>query len=242
VPGPDSQSQGRRQLLAHLEPFLAGPALPGELLDRALTHRSALAHGQARSDSNEALEFLGDAVLDLVIADRALALRPHADEGTLTQVRAALVNTGSLAEVARGLGLGQLLRLGEGERRTGGAGKLSLLAGACEALIGALYTWAGLPAAAAFITCHLGQRLEALLQCLPHEELDPKSALQERLQAGGAPPPDYRVVASSGPDHRPSFMVQVWHGGRMLGEAEGESKKQAERRAARRALDADGAG
>jgi len=240
VPGQDSQSHGRQQLLAHLEPFLAGSTLAAPLLSKALTHRSALAHGQARSDANEALEFLGDAVLDLVIADQALALCPHADEGTLTQVRAALVNSGSLANVARAIGLGGLLQLGEGERRTGGADKLSLLAGACEALIAALYLAAGLPAAAAFIRSHLGERLEALLKRLPQEELDPKSALQERLQAGGAPPPDYRVISSSGPDHRPSFQVQVWHGGRLLAEAAGESKKQAERRAARRALAGDG--
>ena len=240
MPEQESQNDARAGLLRHLHPFLAGSTLAASLLDKALTHRSALAHGQARSDSNEALEFLGDAVLDLVIADQALALCPHADEGTLTQVRAALVNTGSLADVSRAIGLGEMLQLGEGERRTGGADKLSLLAGACEALIAALYLAAGLPAAAAFIRSHLGERLEALLQRLPQEELDPKSALQERLQAGGAPPPDYRVIASSGPDHRPSFQVQVWHGGRMLAEAEGESKKQAERRAARRALAGDG--
>jgi ribonuclease-3 len=240
VPRADAEKEALAGLREHLEPLLAGTPLAGSLLEKALTHRSSLAHGQARSDSNEALEFLGDAVLDLVIADRALALCPHADEGTLTQVRAALVNTGSLADVARGIGLGGLLQLGEGERRTGGAEKQSLLAGACEALIAALYLTAGLPAAAAFIHSHLGERLASLLKSLPQEEIDPKSALQERLQAGGAPPPDYRVISSSGPDHRPSFQVQVWHGGRMLAEAEGESKKQAERRAARRALAGDG--
>jgi ribonuclease-3 len=226
--------------MEHLQPFLAGARLPGPLLHKAMTHRSALAHGQARSDSNEALEFLGDAVLDLVIAEQALVLRPHADEGTLTQVRAALVNTQSLAEVARSIGLGGLLLLGEGERRTGGSTKISLLAGACEALIAALYLSAGLPAATAFVQAHLGERLQDLLRSLPLEEIDPKSALQERLQVGGAPPPEYRVVASSGPDHRPLFQVQVWHGGRMLAAGEGESKKQAERRAAQEALAADG--
>lgn len=237
--GPQQQDSSGR-LMEHLKPFLNGARFPGSLLRKALTHRSALAHGQARSDSNEALEFLGDAVLDLVIAEQALVLRPHAQEGTLTQVRAALVNTDSLAEVARGIGLGEMLNLGEGERRTGGSGKQSLLAGACEALIAALYLSGGLPAATAFIQAHLGERLQDLLQRLPHEEIDPKSALQERLQAGGSLPPEYRVVASSGPDHRPSFQVEVWHHGRMLAVGEGVSKKEAERRAARRALEEGG--
>jgi ribonuclease-3 len=227
---------GSHSLVKHLEPFLNGADLPPDLLAKAMIHRSGLEHGQARSDSNEALEFLGDSVLDLVIADLALSRCPTAEEGTLTQVRAALVNTGSLAEVARGIDLGSLVQLGEGERRSGGAEKNTILAGACEALIAALYLGGGLPAATAFIKAHLGERLNSLLERLPQEEIDPKSALQERLQTGGAPPPEYRVVSNSGPDHKPSFQVEVWHAGRMLAAAEGVSKKVAERNAAGKAL------
>ncbi len=235
--GPDEL---RHEGLRRLEIELGSPVRPQELLQQALTHRSFLVSGQARCTANETLEFLGDAVLGLVVADMAHAQAPRATEGLLSRVRAALVNTESLAALARRLNLGPLLRLGEGEIRSGGQDKPTILAGACEALMGALYRTGGLPAARGLIEKQLGPRLRELLVSLPAHEIDPKSALQERLQAHGGPPPEYRLVGSSGPDHRRCFRIQVWHGGRMLAEAEGDSKKQAERRAARRALEEAG--
>ncbi|MCZ6833064.1 MAG: ribonuclease III [Acidobacteria bacterium] len=235
--GPEER---RRLCLRRLEKDLGHEIRPWDLLEQALTHRSFLVAGQARCAANETLEFLGDAVLGLVVADMALEQAPQATEGTLSRVRAALVNAEALAALARSLNLGPLLRLGEGEFRSGGHDKTTILAGACEALMGALFRVGGLAAARGLIEKQMGPRLKELLERLPAEEIDPKSALQERLQVRGAPPPEYRLAGSSGPDHRRRFRVQVWHGGRMLAEAAGESKKQAERRAARRALEEAG--
>lgn len=237
----ETESEDRRRLgLRRIEKELGHDIRPRALLEQALTHRSFLVAGQARYTANETLEFLGDAVLGLVVADMAQERAPRATEGTLSRVRAALVNTEALAALARSLELGPLLRLGEGEARSGGHDKTTILAGACEALMGALYRTGGLAAAREWIEKHLGARLGELLQRLPAGEIDPKSTLQETLQVGGASPPEYRVAGSSGPDHRRRFRVQVWHGGRMLAEAEGDSKKQAERQAARRALEEAG--
>lgn len=230
----------RRDGLRRLEKDLGQDIRPRELLEQALTHRSFLVGGQARYTANESLEFLGDAVLGLVVADMALEQAPTATEGLLSQVRAALVNTEALAALARTLNLGPLLRLGEGELRSGGCDKTTILAGACEALMGALFRVGGLAAARGLIEKRMGPRLRELLERLPAGETDPKSALQERLQARGAPPPEYRLAGSSGPDHRRCFRIQVWHCGRMLAEAEGDSMKQAERRAASRALEEAG--
>lgn len=239
--GQETEAEERRRNdLCRLEKALGREIRPQALLEQALTHRSFLVAGQPRSTANETLEFLGDAVLGLVVADMSLAAAPLATEGTLSRVRAALVNSDSLAELARSLKLGPLLRLGQGEVRSGGADKTSILAGACEALIGALYNTGGLEAARGLIEPRLGLRLRELLANLPAGEMDPKSALQERLQVGGAPPPTYMLAGSSGPDHRRRFLIQVWHGGEKLAEAEGESKKQAERRAAQQALEAAG--
>lgn len=212
------------------------PAARPQVL-KALTHRSSLRPGQPRWQANESLEFLGDAVLDLSIADLALAVAPQAPEGTLSQARAALVNGEALATQARLLGLGPLLILGAGELRSGGQDKTSILAAAFEALMGVLYRQVGLPATRQFVSRLLGAQMRDWLQRLPQEDFDPKSTLQERLQAGGAAAPEYRMIASSGPSHHRHFTVQVWHEEVLLAQGEGESKKQAEREAARQALE-----
>lgn len=209
------------------------------LLVRALTHRSRAAEraGSGEAD-NEALEFLGDAVLGLVVAEWLYREFPSAREGTTSKLKAALVSAPTLAGMAHDLGLGAHLRLGRGEEKTGGREKENVLADACEALIAALYLDGGLEVARTVVTRHLAPVLERLRRPGRLNALtgDYKSALQERLQARGEPPPTYRVTATEGPDHARRFTVEVRSGSTLLATAEGRSKKDAEQRAARIAL------
>ncbi|NDY41750.1 ribonuclease III [Dissulfurirhabdus thermomarina] len=209
---------------------------PG-LLRQALTHRSyTVEHGDTSPD-NELLEFLGDAVLDLVIS-RLLFDRygGRLREGDLTKMRAGLVNEGRLAAAARELGLGALLRLGRGEERSGGRHKASILADAFEALVGALYLDGGLEAVFRFVRSSFGPLLEHA------EEVgglgDYKSALQEVTQRRYHEAPAYEVVEARGPDHAKHFVVALSLKGRRLATGEGASKKEAEQAAARKALEA----
>lgn len=169
------------------------------LLLRALTHRSA---GGAH---NERLEYLGDAALSLVVAEALYLRLPDAPEGHLSRLRASLVRRSSLAEIARDLGFPRRLRLGSGELKSGGFRRDSILADAFEAVLGAIYLDGGLDALRAVVLRLYGQRLEALPA---HEELkDPKTLLQEKLQARGLPLPLYRVDAVEGEDHCQQFTV-----------------------------------
>ncbi len=215
------------------------------LLDRALTHSSAvpdLRAGQhdpsdAARDigNNERLEFLGDAVLDLLASEYLLENFPDWKEGQLSKSRARLVNARSLERAARALGLGEHLRLGRGEEKTGGRDKPALLADALEAIVAAVFLDAGLQAA--------GDLLKRLLfdQALEERgeriaDSDRKSALQELLQRNGHPPAEYRLARETGPDHRKLFLVEVWADGACLASGEGKTKKEAEQQAARSAL------
>lgn len=201
---------------------------PG-LLDQALTHRS-VAHGGQRG--YERLEFLGDRVLGLVIADLLYDAFPHEDEGAMAKRHVDLVRREALAEVARAIGLGAYLRLSRGEDDAGGRGNDAILADACEAVIAALYRDAGLEAARRFIERYWLVRLKALKQ--PPQ--DAKTALQEWAQGKGLPLPDYRTVERTGPDHMPTFTVSVEVAGSEPAEGEGSSKRAAEQAAAERLL------
>ncbi len=208
-----------------------------ELLELALTHRSTAADAQGSGSvaHNERLEFLGDAVLELVASESLVQYFPEWSEGQLSRSRARLVNAHSLEEVARDLELGSHLRLGKGEEKTGGRDKPALLADAFEAVVAAIYLDGGLDAARQFL------RRTLFRQTFEHggeglADSDRKSALQEFLQARGRPPAEYKIAAESGPDHHKMFHVEVWVNGEPLAAGSGSTKKEAEQLAAREAL------
>lgn len=224
-----------------------------ELLTWALTHRSLAYETNPESlpdptADNEQLEFVGDAVLGLVVAESFFRRFPASREGELTRLRASLVSRRHLGEVAARIDLGSLLRLGRGEEQSGGRRKPALLANALEAVIAALYLDGGLEVARAFIEKHI---IEPTLPDL-HMAMnggdtfsgaigDHKSALQEHLQATGAGQPHYVLTDQSGPDHQKRFRVEVRiedkkGGSRALAESEGTTKKQAQQDAARLAF------
>ena len=206
------------------------------LLDRALTHTSfaneALADGTGH---NESLEFLGDAVIGLVVAEMLHQREPDGPEGVKSKLRARLVAARSLAGRAEAAGLPGLLRLGRGEEKTGGRLKQALWADAYEAVVAAVYLDGGLDAASRFVRRDLADAFDAVGDDAGG---DSKSALQEALQARGQSVPDYVVIAEEGPDHRKQFRVQCRIGGEIAGEGVGHSKKEAQQDAARRALEA----
>lgn len=210
------------------------------LLEHALTHRSR-AHEDASGGvaDNESMEFLGDAVLDLIIADRLFRRFPDYDEGRKSKAKAILVAAPSLAKLGAALGLGEYLLLGRGEERSGGRAKPSLIADAFEAVVAAIYLDGGLPAAERFIDGQFRGALDELRAGRAVSGLvgDHKSALQEWLQARGRPRPDYRVAATRGPAHRKTFAVDLRVGDETVARAEGPSKKAAEQQAAARALE-----
>jgi ribonuclease III len=200
------------------------------LLARCLTHISY--QGSQKDGHNEVLEFLGDAVLDLAISELLIRHYPERSEGDLSRMRAGLVNSDALAEKAAQLNLGALLRLGKGEERSGGRTKASILAGAFEALVGAVFRDGGYQAAFAFIERYfavdlgekqLGQR-------------DFKTRLQEISQMLFRAPPVYRIISEKGPDHAKRFLTEIAVNGKVLGRGEGSSKKQSEQEAAKKAL------
>ncbi|MXW94624.1 MAG: ribonuclease III [Acidimicrobiaceae bacterium] len=200
------------------------------LLELALTHRSWCAE-HSGSSSNQRLEFLGDAVLGLVVAQRLYSRFGRWSEGDLAKTRAALVNSATLAEVGRSVGLGGLLRLGRGEAATGGRLKSSILADAVEAVIGAVYLDGGIDAADEVIGRLLGPRLEAAASDPGHADF--KTRLQELAARLGVDPPAYDVT-TTGPAHRTSFEAEVRAGG-AGGTGRGSTRKDAEQQAARMA-------
>jgi ribonuclease-3 len=215
------------------------------LLDRALTHSSAVpelrtARGEdiAFSGSivqdNERLEFLGDAVLELLTSEYLLLNYPEWTEGQLSKSRARIVNAHSLEIAARGLHLGEHLRLGRGEEKTGGREKPALLADAFEAIVAAMYLDGGLGPARDLLRRTVFE--QALEDGDRISESDRKSALQEFLQAKGDQPAEYRLAGETGPDHQKTFRVEVWVKGELMSSAEGTTKKEAEQKAARSAL------
>jgi ribonuclease-3 len=206
------------------------------LCESALTHKSWIneRHGVGRTD-NERLEFLGDAVLALVVSDLLMKNFPHRSEGELSKTRAAIVSEAGLARAAEGIGLGAWIFLGRGEDQAGGRRKPSILADALEALIGAVYLDGGHPAAHQAILRLFGA---LLWDAESTARNDFKSRLQERSQALLQSTPHYTVVGQEGPDHDKTFSVAISLGGREYGRASGKSKKEAEQSAAAQALDA----
>lgn len=205
------------------------------LLEHALTHKSRAAEDASGGIAdNESMEFLGDAVLGLVVADALFRQYPLYTEGQKSKIKASVVSTQSLARHAEQLRLGEHLILGRGEEKTGGRFKQALLADGYEALIAAIYLDGGLEAAQAFLLRELKEALEA--GSAPGFTQDFKSALQERLQALGVALPEYRVSGEAGPDHRKTFTVEVLVSGQVMAAASGKAKKEAEQEAARLAL------
>src|SRR5579864_2036221 len=205
------------------------------LLELALTHRSH-ANERGRDEHYERLEYLGDAVLGLVTADWLYRKHPELPEGELSRLKAQLVSRGTLARHAAALALGEVLRLGIGEERSGGRAKTSLLADSLEAVFGAVYLDAGLSAAAKVIHLMLEPMLEVGEGRSQLLDADAKTRLQEIAQARGGALPEYRHTGATGPDHSRLYRVECWLNAQLVGEGEGSSKKQAEQKAAASAL------
>ncbi|MBX7144717.1 MAG: ribonuclease III [Oligoflexia bacterium] len=197
-------------------------------LQRALTHRSLQLKG-AKTDY-ERLEFLGDAVLDLAIAHLLLDRYQEAKEGDLSKMRAALVNTTSLAQISRKLGLGPYIRLSRGELANGGADRPSILADVFEALMGAVYREGGYLKALEVISRLFGEMVGSV------EPRDPKTELQEALHARGAQAPTYLLECVEGPEHAPTFVSIVKIDDQMVGRGRGPTKKASQQAAAAEAL------
>jgi len=238
--------------LKELEAALGHEFSSPELLVRALTHRS-LAHQLAQADTgkksapadNERLEYLGDAVLGLIVAETLFSLHPEWREGELTRIRSGLVSRQHMARVAEAIGLGRHLRLSRGEESSGLRRRSTVLSNTMEAVMGALFLDGGLEPVRFFVRGSvMGKTAERLaLEMRSGEALgDYKSALQERLQAARAGAPVYRVKSESGPDHHKRFLVEVrmkgeeGQKGKPLARGMGRTKKHAEQDAARRAL------
>lgn len=200
-------------------------------LSAALTHSSAIEAGGVRVA--ERLEFLGDAVVGLVVSELLLQRYPTEDEGRLSKLRAALVSTVSLATKARELELNEYVTLGKGEEKTGGRQKESILADAYEAVIGAIFLEVGYDGIRSVLQQHFAFAIEAVGQL---DTTDPKTELQELCQSLCRATPIYRVAAESGPDHDRRFVVDVLVGENVLATGEGRSKRNAEQQAALRAL------
>ncbi|NMB44897.1 MAG: ribonuclease III [Firmicutes bacterium] len=227
-------TQERIAALQHLQAHL-GVAFPSyELLHQALIHRS-FAHEQGFAGfDNERLEFLGDAVLELVISEHTYRCFPKAPEGELARVRSVVVCEHTLAEKARRLHLGDYLLLGHGEAQAGGRNLDSLLSDSLEAVIGAMYLELDYDACRTFILTILGDDVQDIW--LSKDFVDPKSALQEKVQQYGLETPNYVVYDEQGPDHDKTFHVAVKWQEEIVGKGRGKTKKDAEQAAARNAL------
>ena len=204
-----------------------------ELLTNALTHSSYANENRGRScDSNERLEFLGDSVLGLVVADALYRRFPGLPEGRMTRLRAELGCEESLHHVAAQLGLGEYIRLGRGEEHTGGRNRTSILADAVEALIAAMYLDGGMEVARGFIERYILTALDGEMPAVG----DCKTELQELVQRKSGSVLTYELLGESGPDHDKTFTSQVSLNGKPIGSGSGRTKEEAEQAAARAAL------
>jgi ribonuclease-3 len=204
-------------------------------LEEALTHSSyANEHRTERVRDNQRLEFLGDAVLDICVSEMLLEKLPDADEGILSRAYGALVNGESLARWARDNGVAHALRVGKGAAATGISERTNVLADTVEAIVAAVYLDGGLPEARRVSSLILSAALADLTEL---SRRDPKTALQELVQAGGGPAPAYRLLSVEGPDHDRHFLMAVEVSGKQLAEGRGRTKKLAEQAAASAALE-----
>ncbi len=205
------------------------------LLQQALTHRSYVnEHGTSEVGDNERLEFLGDAVLDFMVGDMLYQRYPDMPEGSLTRLRAALVRTDALGELAANIHLGTLLNMGRGEESSGGRKRMTNLCAAFESLVGALYLDQGLEAVSRFIQPRFDALLERVL--LEERDKDARSSLQEWSQASLGLTPRYTTISATGPDHLKEFVVEVRIGEQMAGRGVGRSKQAAAQAAAFEAM------
>ena len=241
-PLPSSEQESRAELdeerlekLHELERRIGYDFADIRFLDLSLTHKSFLGGNGEHSECNERMEFLGDAVLELVISSFLYDKFPKYTEGQLSKLKAVAVSRSTLAICARELELGEFIRFGVGEMATGGSEKPSNLANALEAIIASVYLDADIKKAREFIL----KILEDKIYELDRDELkrDYKTALQEYWQAGSRKPPRYVVVAETGPDHDKRFKVEVKLAGEPYGRGKGKNKKEAEQRAAEKALE-----
>ena len=205
-----------------------------DLFDLALTHRSWVNEHKGVRTSNERLEFLGDAILEFIVSKEIYAKFPDQEEGYLTALRANIVNTVSLAEIAKKLDLGSILFVSKGEEESGGRTNGSLLADTVEAIIGAIFIDRGIADAEEFIKENLLVDVEARAS---QPLKDFKSRLQELVQSQSLPTPKYQVVEESGPDHDKKFVIEVTVSGKPWGKGEGKSKSLAEQSAAKDAFE-----
>ena len=206
-----------------------------KLLITALTHRSALNEKKGSIHSYERLEFLGDAVLELCVSHHLYNQYPHLPEGDLTRYRANIVQTKTLAQAAKKLKLGTKMYVSLGEKRSGGQNNISLLADCFEAVIGAIYLDQGFTAVNKFISTHLLTKLKQLLSQI--QITDYKSQLQEIYQKKYQLTPVYKVISSTGPEHKKTFKVKVCLGKKVKGQGTGKSKLAAQQKAAQFALE-----
>jgi ribonuclease-3 len=237
---------GRAALLERLQQLLGHQFRHPALLDLALTHSSVAYEEQAQRDTredNEQLEFLGDAVLGLVVTEHLFRMYPEFSEGAWTRLRSQFVSRPHLARVAQTIGLGEFLRLGKGEEKSGGRKKPAILANAVESVIAAVYLDGGMESAVRLVrTWLLDETMESVVEAARAGEVgDYKSMLQEYSQAHGLGQPRYQLTSETGPDHRKSFVVEVKFLDptaveTTLASATGTRKKHAEQEAARLAL------
>ena len=207
------------------------------LLEMALTHSSyhyVIKENKALHN-NERLEFLGDAFLDAIISEELYARLPDVEEGTLTKMRAKIVCEETLAVCGAKIEVGNFLKLGRGEEKSGGRRRESIIADAVEAIIGAMFLDGGYDCAKKFVLSLFGQAVEEALSGKLHT--DYKSEMQERVQGSSQKPLKYRVTGTTGPDHDKVFYVDLFLGDEVIGRGRGKSKKEAERNAEKEALE-----
>ncbi len=204
-----------------------------DLFTQALTHKSWVNENRNLRESNERLEFLGDAVLEFVVSKELFDRFPKKEEGFLTTLRANLVNTQKLSQLAKKMNLGEALYLSHGEEEGGGRENTSLLADTIEAVIGALFLDQGIDRVSKFIEENL---LVEIAEIIKKPLKDAKSRLQEAVQAKGLPVPRYKIIKDSGPDHAKKFIIEVSVGGKPWGQGAGKNKSMAAQKAAEDAL------
>lgn len=211
------------------------PVKNQKLLTTAFTHRSYLNEDDVTIESNERLEYLGDAVLELAVSNYLYHKFPDQPEGELTALRSALVKTTTLAQVSSTLDVGDKLLMSRGEISSGGRQNPSLLANAFEAIVGAIYLDSGMDTIVKFLNDHLFPLLPDIIDQNLHRDF--KSTFQETVQAEGHPTPTYQLVAQEGPDHDKNFTIALYVGDKKIATGTGKSKQLAQQAAARKGLE-----
>lgn len=233
---PEEPRPGAQRTLAQFEELIHYRFKDRALVDSALKHRSIIFEtGESREVANERLEFLGDAVLDLIVGEQLYELFPSSREGHLTRLKSLAVSGRQLAIKGRKMGLGGYLQLSAGEERSGGRNRRSILEDALEAVVGAIYLDGGLAEARRFVTSFITDDLSSHL--VHDKEKNYKSVLLEYVQGKSLGHPQYHVLSEEGPDHAKTFHIEVLVEEKVVGFGVGRSKKQAEQQAAKVAVE-----